>query len=122
VLTEPEAEALTDALVDKFKAGTLRSTVEPRQLARIARSVGREEVSIPSAREAARKLVEEPNYTIDDAFSETAEDTDALHSLELQANRLAAALEALSLRGAQPTPALSKTLMWLRQIIDRLSA
>lgn len=111
---------LSDAIVDKFKRGKLKSTVEPRKLARIARAVERDEVSTRTARAVVRKLVDRPDYTIDDAFRDSAAETDFLHGTQQLTGRLSDRLREQIHLGYEIDPALREELGALRRLIDEL--
>lgn len=120
VLDADEAGDLTRVVVEKFKAGVLTSTVEPRQLARIARAVEREEVSRRAARSVTLKIIADEDYTIDDAFRDSVEEVDYLHATEQLADRLAVRLDEQLERNYDVTPALRESLSALRTILDEL--
>lgn len=120
VLETDEAEDLTRVVVDKFKAGVLTSTVEPRQLARIARAVEREEISRRTARSVTLNIIADPAYTIDDAFRDSVEEVDYLHGSEQLADRLGTRLAEQLDRSYDLTPALRESLLTLRAILDEL--
>lgn len=120
VLDEKRAEQLTDALVEKFKSRTLRSTVEPRQLVRLARGVKRSEVSAETAREVVTKLIEVASYTVDQAYQDSVEDIDTQHNLELQASRLADRVRSLWSDRKPLQPGLRESLRALRDSLADL--
>lgn len=92
----PEEDRLRKAILEKFRSRVERNTVSPRQLARIARAVERDEVSVDSARSAALRLIDDPLYTVDAAFSDSAADADAAHSLVQLVSRVRSRVEELS--------------------------
>ena len=110
VLDPQEEEELRRAVVDKFKAGLLTSTVEPRLLARMARAVEREEISPSVARRAAVRIVKDPRYTIKAAFTGTVQAVDYARGTEQLASRLAARIEEHQAEDYAPTDALRVTL------------
>jgi hypothetical protein len=111
---------LTDAIVDKFKSGTINSTVQPRQLARIARAVERSELSQEAAAEVVSRIVSDPEYSIQDAFEDSVARVDYEHTLDTQATRLAEKLEADLRNGAWPGAELSESLRRLKAVIEKL--
>jgi ParB/RepB/Spo0J family partition protein len=111
-------ERLRRAIVDKFRTQTLNSTVEPRKLARLARAVERDEVSMDTARRVVERIVSDASYTIDDAFEETTAHADLLHSTSQLAERLASRLSEHL--GGDVSPELMQSLRALRRIIDQL--
>jgi ParB family chromosome partitioning protein len=120
VLDPPTAEALTDALVEKFKAQVLRSTVEPRQLARLARGVAREEVTREAARQVVQKLITEPLYTVDEAYKDSVQEIDTQHALELQSKRLTEAVLSLVAEERVLQSGLKSSLQALRNALNQI--
>lgn len=120
VINEQEAVELTDTLVNKFKAQVLRSTVEPRQLARLARAVGRDEVSAVSAKQVVERLTAEPLYTVDEAYNDSVADIDTQHALELQANRFAESIGKFFAGGSNVQDGLRQGLKDLRNALNKL--
>jgi ParB/RepB/Spo0J family partition protein len=120
VLDPDEEEKLRRALVDKFKAQVLTSTVEPRQLARIARAVEREELPKARARKVALRLINESEYSIEDAFAASVAAVDYSHGSEQLAARLTSRIEEQITQDYEPTEALTEALELLRTAIDNL--
>lgn len=117
VLTESEGELLTNALISKFRAKTLTSTVEPRLLARIARAVGREELAPKVARRVALKIISNPTYTIKQAFSDSVEKVDFEHGTEQLCDRTAGRLSEHIERGYDLGDGLRHSLKALQKVI-----
>jgi cysteinyl-tRNA synthetase len=103
-------EELRRAVVDKFKSQVATSTVEPRLLARIARAVERDEVSRKTARREIRKIVNNPSYTVQQAFRNSVEAVDYSHQTEQLADRLKSRLEEQEAEEFEPTEALRQSL------------
>ncbi|WP_249012254.1 ParB/RepB/Spo0J family partition protein [Conexibacter sp. DBS9H8] len=120
VINEGEEEQLRRALVDKFKSRVLTSTVEPRQLARVARAVERDEVPRSVARKVTLRLIKEPKYSVQDAFAGSVAAVDYSHGSEQLASRLANRLEEQLDQEFGATDALTETLKRLRTLIDDL--
>ncbi len=120
VIDGEEEEHLRRAVVDKFKAGTLTSTVEPRLLARMARAVEREEISPRIARRATMRIISDPEYTIERAFRESVQSADFAHGTEQLADRLSARIKEHQDEGFEPTDSLRQTLESLTKSIRRL--
>jgi ParB family chromosome partitioning protein len=120
VIDDHEEEQLRRALVDKFKSRVLTSTVEPRQLARVARAVERDEVPKSLARKVTLRLIKEPEYSVEDAFAGSVAAVDYSHGSEQLASRLANRLEEQLQQEFEPTEALIETLSRLRILIDDL--
>lgn len=89
IVDDDQAEGrLRDALIEKFRAGVIQNTTDPRKLARISRAVERGEVSRATAHHIVVKLRDDPQYSIDHAFSASVEQADYQHGTEQIANRL----------------------------------
>ncbi|WP_053385373.1 ParB/RepB/Spo0J family partition protein [Leucobacter celer] len=95
IIGDDEREALERALIDKFRAKALTSTVEPRLLTRMARAVRREDVSPEVIRTAVARIIDEPTFTVRDAYAASVESAERDHNLELASNRIAGTLTAL---------------------------
>lgn len=120
VLHEEESEQLVDAIVEKFILGTLSSTVEPRLLTRIARAVQRDEVPTKLARRVSLKIVSDPKYTIQNAFSDSIERIDFEHGTEQLATRVVSRLIEHLEREYDLGESLEDSLKQLQSIIRRL--
>lgn len=119
VVNQQEEEQLRRAVVDKFKARRLTSTVEPRLLARMARAVDRDEITVGVARRAATRIIEDPDYTISAAFKSSVEAVDFAHGTEQLADRLVARIEQHESEDFAPTDSLRETLENLTRSIRR---
>ncbi|GGL45818.1 hypothetical protein GCM10012283_30570 [Phycicoccus endophyticus] len=120
VVNEKEEERLRRAVVDKFRNRTLHSTVEPRKLARIARAVERQEISKGTARRVVERIVSSPEYTIDDAFRDSAAQADAEHAVEVLLDRVSSNLRQYRESGAQISEDLAEKLAAISRLIDEL--
>lgn len=120
VLSESEAENLVDAIVDKFVDGTLSSTVEPRLLTRIARAVQRDEISTKVARRVSIKIINDSNYTINQAFSDSVEKIDFEYGTEQLATRVVSRLSEHLDRSYELGESLEASLRELQSVIRRL--
>jgi ParB family transcriptional regulator, chromosome partitioning protein len=113
---ETERVALVRTIVSKFRSKILQSTIEPRKLSRIARAVERDEISPNIVQRQIRKFNASPNYTIDDVFRETVENTDFSHGTEQLIRRSLARLDQMRSRDISATKELKDLLV---QFIDR---
>jgi ParB/RepB/Spo0J family partition protein len=118
VIDEDQEEDLRRAIIDKYKTGVINSTVAPRQLARIGRAVEREEIPVSAARRVAVRLIEDPKYTIDQAFRNSVEQVDFEHGIEQLVDRLVNQLEQHESRGYEVGTALRKSLRDLTRKIN----
>jgi ParB family chromosome partitioning protein len=120
VVDEAMEENLRRAVIEKFRRGIIKNTVAPRKLARIARAVARDEVSLEVAKRAIRRLVETPTYDIDSAFRDSVEKVDFEHGIDQQAGRLIDALEEHIRRGYEPSEALIGRLKDLVRVLRKI--
>ena len=84
---------LRNALIRKYKTGTVVNVVHMRMVAKIARAVTKG-VSVAVVESALRALIDERKLTIEDAYARVAWVYD-LRSLTLQARSLASSIENL---------------------------
>lgn len=120
ILTEADEDSLRRAVIEKFRTGVIVNTVAPRKLARLARAVERGEVSRPVAARAVQRLIKEPKYSIDDAFSASVERADFEHGIEQLVDRLVARLDEHDRRGYEVSEKLHVALMQLTKKIKQL--
>jgi ParB/RepB/Spo0J family partition protein len=120
VIDSKDEDRLRQAIIDKFRTKVIDNTVAPRQLARIARGVEREEVSLPTARRVTRRLIEEPNYSINDAFTGSVEQADFEHGTEQLADRLIGRLLEHRDREYVAGDSLGASLATLRRLLDSI--
>lgn len=114
-----EEEELRRAVVDKFKTGVLKSTVEPRLLARMARAVERKEISPAVARRAVKRIVQDSSYSVEKAFEGSLQAADFSHGTEQLAERLAGRIEEQEGEDYEPTDSLRDALRELASSIRR---
>ncbi len=120
IVDEKGEEQLRRAIVKKFRSGVIKSTVDPRKLARLARAVQREEVPIATARRVTERLIEDSDYDIESAFRDSVEKVDFEHSVEQLSGRLQTALEEHKRRRYALAPALAQRLRALVREINKL--
>ena len=120
VISSDEREELSDALIEKFEAKTLTSTVEPRQLPKIARAVARNEISASLAQRVVRRLIDEPSYTVNQAFRDSVEKVDFEHGTEQLAGRVFERLRQQLERSYEPSDSLRAALEELTKLIARV--
>jgi ParB family chromosome partitioning protein len=119
ILDTEEEEDLRRAVVDKFKDGRLTNTVEPRLLARMARAVDREEITPRAAHRAAIRIIQDPEYTVKDAFDSSVQAADFAHGTEQLAERLGTRIAEHERENFAPTDSLRETLEDLTRSIRR---
>jgi ParB family chromosome partitioning protein len=121
IITARDEDRLRKAILRKFRTGVIKSTVDPRKLARIARAVERNELSRDRAREVIHRLITEPRYSIDNAFAGSIEQVDFEHTVEQVAERLMGYLLTHRQRGYDVGEGLRDTLDRLTTIVRRVS-
>lgn len=87
IIAEDDVDPLRQAIIQKYRDKVIKSTVEPRQLARIARGVERNEIPIGTARHVSQRLITDSNFGINHAFRAAGEQVDLAHTLEQLAER-----------------------------------
>ncbi len=120
IVNQRDADRLRRAVVRKFRNKIIKNTVDPRKLARLARAVEREEVSMSLARKVTGKLITQPDYSIDDAFSDSVEQHDYLHASTQLTARLTARLREQSEREYEVSGELAEELKQLVVLIKRV--
>lgn len=120
LVDEVTERQLTDAIVEKYRSGVIRNTVEPRQLARIARAVERDELPVQSAVRVTERLIHDRGYSIADAFHDSVQRIDFEHTVEQQIRRVITKLEADFPEGQGVGESLHSALDELRDAITRV--
>jgi ParB family chromosome partitioning protein len=87
IILPSDVDPLRQAIITKYRNKVIKSTVEPRQLARIARGVERNEIPIVTARNVTQRLITDPTFGIQNAFKAAGEQVDLSHTLEQLAER-----------------------------------
>jgi ParB family chromosome partitioning protein len=117
IIDSEEEDQLRRALIEKYRTKVIKNTVAPRQLARIARAVERDEVPVGVATRVTRRLINEPTYTIDDAFKASVEQVDFEHGLEQLVERVLEKIREHEHRGYEPSEAVRASLLELQRAI-----
>lgn len=120
VLLPEEEDEFRESIVNKFQAGVIASTVDPRKFARLARAVERGEVGRNEAREATVHFMRSESATIRDLFSSTVEEHDYQHGTVQLAERLEARLDEIIGRQYDLSEALLERLEELHRKIKRI--
>lgn len=120
IVTPDEEDDLRRAIIAKFRSGIIQNTIAPRQLSRIARAVERGEVQAALAKRVIRRLIDDPKYTIEDAFEQSAESSDFQHSVEQVAGRLLTQIYEHQDRGYDLTDELRQRLEEVQRLIRRI--
>jgi ParB family transcriptional regulator, chromosome partitioning protein len=119
IVAPGEREPLRRAIINKFRNKTETNTVAPRQLARIARAVDRNEISLSLAKRVVRRLAEDPKFTIEAAFKGSVEHIDFEHNLEQQVRRVEQYLRQHIERDYPTGASLRQAIVQLRSSIDQ---
>jgi len=93
IVDEQGEDQLRQAIITKFRTGVIDNTVAPRKLARIARAVERDELTLVAAQRVVDTLIKDVRYTIDDAFKDSVEQVDFEHNLSTLIDRVARLLD-----------------------------
>jgi ParB/RepB/Spo0J family partition protein len=117
VISAREEEQLRKAILKKFRTGVIKSTVAPRILARVSRAVVRNEVTQTVAHKVVKRVIDEPKYTLEKAFSESIEQADFEHSLEQLLERVIERLEEHQRRRYKPSKSVVDALQRLKKIL-----
>ena len=120
IISEEEEAILSEALIEKFRRKVLGSTVEPRLLPKMSRAVERGDVTITAARSAVRRLISDPQYTVEQAYARVVEVADFAHAIETQAERLSNKLDDLVARESEISPSLRAIFVTLRRKLNTL--
>ena len=120
LVDDDEHAALIDALVRKFRAKIIASTVDPRLLVRMARAVEREELEFKVARRVTLRLIRDDAYTIKKAFADSVERIDFEHGTEQLSTRTIGRLEEHLERNYELGDSLRESLIELRKLIGRI--
>jgi ParB family transcriptional regulator, chromosome partitioning protein len=121
IINESEEEDLRQAILEKFRSKVIDNTVAPRKLVKLARAVERKEISIQAAKRVVNNLINEKQYSIETAFTETVEQADFEHTLEQFADRLLQKLEEHRLRNYVVSDSFASVLQELAKIIHVLT-
>lgn len=120
IITEEEEDSLRKAVLVKFRERVITNTVAPRQLARIGRAVERDELGRTTARRAVLRLIDDPEYTIDAAFRDSAAQYDFQHSLDQLAERFLIQLREHRQREYELSGDLRRRLEELQGVLGHL--
>lgn len=120
VIDSEEEDDLRQAIISKFRTKVIDNTVAPRQLARIARAVERQEVSQSVARRVTMRLIDDPDYSIKKAFEGSIEQVDFEHTVEQATDRLVEKLSEHKERNYEIGEGLRASLERLDRTIRRL--
>jgi ParB/RepB/Spo0J family partition protein len=122
VIDQRQETRLTESLVDKFRHQVLTSTVEPRLLPKMARAVERGDLTARRARNAVERLIDDPAYTVVQAYKDTVETADFEHGSVQIIERLILRLEDHRQRHSQISDELRMSLAQLQKLIRALLA
>lgn len=120
IIDSDDEEPLRRAILAKFRSKIIQNTVAPRKLVKLAQAVRRNEVSSRAARGVVSRLVADPEYGVDDAYSESVEKADFEHGIDQLAQRLTAKLEEAGARGYSINRRTRVALSRLALLIRRL--
>lgn len=120
IVSFARADALTDAIVDKYLRGIEKNTVSPRKLPKIAQAYDRDEVTKPAVLRVVDRLISDNQYTIDMAFAATAEFSQSEKTVFDAVSRFATSIERHLSRHTDLSEELQAELARVRNLINRL--
>jgi hypothetical protein len=120
IVTPREEDRLRKSIIGKFKNKTIKSTVDPRKLARMGRAVERQEVTSREVHDVVMRIANDPQFTIDDAFAQSVEAADVDHTLDQLADRVQRRLDTYSKRREPMSAATRQSLLRLRAALDQV--
>lgn len=115
-----EQNELIETIVERFRAKTLTSTVEPRRLTKIAAAVERGDVSKTHVRRQLRRFQTHPTCTLDDVYDATVQQVEFARATEQVANRMVDRLQQLRRKEFEVTDELRSSLRSLAKEIRAL--
>jgi ParB family transcriptional regulator, chromosome partitioning protein len=118
IINAGDEDTLRKSIIEKFRSKVISNTVAPRKLSKLARAVERKEVDLKQAKTIANRLINDPKYSIDMAFSESVEQADFEHELEQLVTRLANRINEHQERDYRAPKKLLEVLKELRKKID----
>lgn len=110
IIDDAAEDNLRKAIIGKYRSGVINNTTAPRKLARLARAVQRDEVSLSVAKRVVHKLIRVSSYSIDSAFRDSVEQVDFEHGVEQQGVRLLRLITEHKTRSYIISPQLKSTL------------
>jgi len=120
IVEAKKEDRLRRAVIKKFRDKIEVNTVAPRLLARLARGVQRNEVSLSTARRVVDRLASDSRYSISDAFRDSVEQADFEHGIEQLVERVVAKLKEHKRRRYKMSERLVDALRGLAQKIERM--
>jgi len=120
IVDEATEDDLRQAIIGKYRSGVINNTTAPRKLARLARAVQRDEVSLTVARRVVHKLIKTGSYSIDSAFRDSVEQVDFEYGIEQQGTRLLRLITEHKARSYTISPQLKNTLQEIAKGIKSL--
>lgn len=119
IIGEKDEDRLREAILSKFRKGVIKNTVAPRKLVKLARAVQRGDIPTRQAAAIATRLIEHAEFTIDDAFTQSVEQAELEHNLEMQVNRVDKSLKDYLESDRLISPQLRESLSTLGRTIRR---
>lgn len=120
VLSDEAEDRFRWAVIDKFKLGVIKSTVDPRLFSRVARAVVRGEIDRRSARKEIARFISNKRYDARELYDSLVGDSETLHSAEQSVQRTITRLEVFADGGVMPSESLLIELKSLQRLIRRV--
>lgn len=120
LISKKEEDRLRGVILDKYKSKVIINTVSPRKLVRIARAVERGDVSADAAKRVIARLIDDPKFSIDEAYQKVAHTAELEHQSEQLIERVTSSLEEYLKSRQDVTPRLRGSLENLEKLIRKL--
>jgi ParB/RepB/Spo0J family partition protein len=120
IIDPSEEDSLRKALIDKYRSGVIKNTVEPRKLVRMSQAVERGEINAETAREVVENLVKKDAFGIERAYAETIAPVELQHTTNQLVERATLRMKELLRDRIRLSKELQKSLIELRDVIDEL--
>ncbi|WP_020694987.1 ParB/RepB/Spo0J family partition protein [Reyranella massiliensis] len=82
VIEPTQERPLVNAFIQKFRSGTINSTVEPRKIGAVGRAVDRGEVQLARVKTVIRRFMTQPTMSIGDVVSSTTQAIEKTKTLQ----------------------------------------
>lgn len=120
LITRKQEALLADAIIVKFERKIEKNTVAPRRLPQIALAYDNGEINNVAIDTAISRLISDENYTIEQAFSATAEFFQSEKAVIDSVNRFSGAIERHLGQHASFSDELRLELERVKDLIERL--
>lgn len=120
LISQKEEDQLREVILAKYKSKVINNTVAPRKLVRIARAVERGDVRKDAAKKVITRLIDDPKFSIDEAYQKVAHTAELEHQSEQLIDRVTYSLEEYLQSKQDITQRLRNRLENLEKLIRKL--